>query len=140
MYGRNRFCTLHGLALYVRYSLSCSSDFCTPYVSKTSKKSNNFQKIQIFPKSQNFSKKAKISQRSQKKPKKLKFPKKSRNMPKKSKLSKKIQFFPKTASSAASVAFATSTAYLASLVCLIVLKNWLHKGNREYMTTIVGPR
>jgi hypothetical protein len=35
----------------------------------------------------------------------------------------KIQKVPKTASSAASSAFATSTAYLASFVCLIVLKN-----------------
>jgi hypothetical protein len=92
---------VHYMALYVRYSLSCSSDFCTLYVSTSTKNPKNFKKSKFFQKS--------YFPKMPKKPKYAKIAKK-----KKSKKSKK------TASSAASAAFATSTAYL---VCLIVLKN-----------------
>jgi hypothetical protein len=74
-----------------------------PYVSTSTK----------IPKHPNIFKKSKLFQKIQ-------------NLPKKLPKSQKGKFFykkPKTASSAASAAFATSTAYLASLVCLIVLKN-----------------
>jgi hypothetical protein len=50
------------------------------------------------------------------------------NFPQKQKFAKKPKKNPKTASSAA---FATSTAYLASLVCLIVLKNKAKKGKNK---------
>jgi hypothetical protein len=53
------------MALYVRYSLSCSSDFCTPYVSTSTKNPIFLQKSLKYPKKQKKAKKAKICQKSQ---------------------------------------------------------------------------
>jgi hypothetical protein len=103
------------MALYVWYSLSCSSDFCTPYVSKNPKFSKIFQNSEKkIPKTPKKAKKAKICQKAE--------------ICQKIQILKKIHIFPKTAFSAASAAFATSTAYLASLVCLIVLKKTGYMG------------
>jgi hypothetical protein len=94
----------------VRYSLSCSSYFCTLYVPTSTKN------VRGGHKNPKVSKKAKICQKSQKKSQK------SQNLPKSQHLPKNRKF-PKTALFEASAAFATLTANLASLVCLIVLKN-----------------